>query len=173
MDEQRLPTIEAIDPTGEVRGWRYLWLKYVRGFSPGTHCATCLVGSYSKHVKRNGMRVGVPMPLDESPFYQHIYLCGVASAGGWAANLHLATVPAAGEVAEVQASTGTLFRITNARRLDIPGLEPGYQGRPRSFTTCRNWQFGVEYYGQNAKLRAFGRNGRPFGLQATAVQTPE
>ena len=145
-----IPQIEAIGEGARVTGWRYLWLKYVSGFQPRVHCAQCLVGPYSKRVKRDAMPIGRPLPLDEAENYQHLYLCGVASRGGWAANLHLVAVAAPGENAEVEASTGTIFRITNARRIEIPALPPGFAGRPRTFTTCRNWQFGVEYYGPPA-----------------------
>ncbi len=45
------PNIKA--PTVKVtvkqeRAFRFLWLKYVRGFNPQHHCARCLAGHYSK-----------------------------------------------------------------------------------------------------------------------------
>jgi hypothetical protein len=161
--------IEAIGDTSAVSGWRYLWLKYVSGFQPSRHCAGCLVGPYSKAV-RIGMPTNTPAQLDEAEDWRQLYLCGVASAGGWAANMHLAVVPAEGETAEVRASTGTLFRITNARRLPIPGLAPRFDGRPLSFTTCRNWQFGVEHYGLRPRLQASAVPAPPSDRPATLAE---
>ena len=43
--------------------------------------------------------------------------------------------------------------IQNARRLDIPWVDDGWNDFPRSYTTCRNWQFGIAYYGYDGQSR--------------------
>ena len=164
-----IQTIEAIDdghPT--VEGWRYLWLKYVTGFKPEQHCAAGLVGPYSPKVRLH-MRTGVVIPLKPPVLdqgFSHLYLCGVAYRGGWAANLHLAAEPAKGETAEITASTGTTFRISNARAVEIPGLERGFNSMPAKFTTCRCWQFGVQHYGLSSRLEASAEPAPPIVRRA-------
>ena len=57
--------------------------------------------------------------------------------------------------AEVVAATynGVAIHIANARRLDIPWIDDGWNGFPRSYTTCRNWQFGVAHFGYDGLTR--------------------
>ena len=142
-----MPPILTITGPGQIAsGWKFLWLKYVTGFRPAVHCARCLEGSYSTYL---GLQVphGQPIMLNERSSWDTLYLCGVAKRGGWAANLHLAAVYEEGAEAEVTASTGSRFVIRNARALPIPALPQGFAGKSMSFTTCRNWQFGVSRFG--------------------------
>lgn len=164
------PILEAVGEGATVTGWRYLWLKYVSGFDNAQHCARCLIGPYSKRVRRD-MPHNVPVLLDEATGCDVLYLCGVAERGGLPANFHLAVQPAPGEVAEGRSSQGTHFRIRNARRLEIPALPSRFDGRPAAFTTCRNWQFGVARYGlPRATLQASDPTSRPSGRPARGVR---
>jgi hypothetical protein len=155
------PELVVFGDGRQVSGWRFLWLKYVSGFDHRQHCARCLVGPYSKRVTRT-MRLNERFVLDEHPEPEYFYLCGVAERGGWSANLHLAFVKGQPtDIASVNASTGATFSVSGARALDIPELARGFDERPLSFTTCRNWRFGVARYGL------------PSTLQASAVHGPQ
>lgn len=151
------PILFATGTGYAVTGWRYLWLKYVSGFDGDHHCAKCLVGPFSKKVRRD-MKLNTAVVLDEAPA-ECLYLCGVAMRGGWASNLHLAFVPEPGSSTEMPSSTGVTFVVQNARRLAIPDLPNGFDGRTAAFTTCRNWRFGVARYGLRPKLQASAVHG--------------
>jgi hypothetical protein len=143
---------------GSLAGWWTLWLKYASGFNPSCHCQRCLIGDTERSLARR-LSPGRPMPLmtADRVRFDALYLCGVHASGDWSKNLHLVAIPDPDGVAEVRASTGTLFRITGARRVEIPDLPLGYDGRGKDFTTCRNWRFGVAYYGLSPERGAFDR----------------
>ncbi|RRR76463.1 MAG: hypothetical protein EI684_02980 [Candidatus Viridilinea halotolerans] len=127
-----------------LAGFTFFWLRYVWGFRAQYHCASCLAGRYD-------MRVSATMPLPARMVldnrYPYAYLCGVASSGIWANNFHLPVVYAAGEQAEAVTYHGVRVRILNAQEVPIPWIEAGWNGFPLSYTTCRNWQFGVHAFG--------------------------
>jgi|GEM_PF-421078 len=137
------------EPMRTMRGFTYLWLKYVSGFNPAVHCAGGLLGTYHEF----GSPVVLParhiLDATRAPVF---YLCGV-SESQWADNLHIPFVYAPGE--EVVAATyhSVAIHIANARRLDIPWIEDGWNDFPRSYTTCRNWQFGVAHFGYDGHTR--------------------
>ncbi len=165
---------------GPIDGWRHLWLKFVAGFDPGHHCQRCLVGWTLPGIASK-LREGTPMglapgaPGTRPPWaghpapmrYDALYLCGVHESWAWAKNLHLVAVPDFESVAEVRASTGAVFRIAGARQVEIPDLPLGYDGRDPHFTTCRNWRFGVAYYGLSHRRSAFD----PLGQRAAPPAT--
>jgi hypothetical protein len=124
--------------------YRYLWAKYVRGFDPSQHCAMGLVGSWSKRV-RVRMQTGVHLPFDETKAYDYIYICGVGPS--YPSNLHMPMRDKEGGFVEVETYNGFRFIVENAELLTIPGLPKGFAGKDWQFTTCRNWQFGVDRYG--------------------------
>lgn len=157
------PTLTA---DGPLAGWRTLWVKFANGFDPHCHCQTCIIGwtlpSLAKKLVPGtpmGLAPGAPgtsRPWGRSSLaYDAIYLCGVHQSWDWSKNLHLVAIPDPHSVAEVRASTGTVFRIAGARRVEIPDLPLGYDSRGKEFTTCRNWRFGVAYYGLDPMRRAF------------------
>jgi hypothetical protein len=167
---------------GTLAGWRTLWIKFVNGFDPTCHCQNCLLGwtlpsLRQKIVPGTPMGLGPGMPGTRKPWgwgrrgasldYDAIYLCGVHQSWVWSKNLHLVAVPDPESVAEITASTGTLFRIAGARRVEIRDLPADYDGRNASFTTCRNWRFGVAYYGLDPMRQAFDPHGQRGGLPAT------
>lgn len=134
----------------EPHGFWYLWLKYVSGFDIEHHCQRCLAGKRSQRVRLHALTPKRVVRLDEArtPF---LYLCGGAgegysAPGPWSSNLHLAVRPKDGAVAEATSYNGTLFRIRNAERVEIPDLPKGWRGLPDSFTTCRNFRFGVAHF---------------------------
>ncbi len=146
-----------IDPPENLTGYRYFWLKYLRGFDHTQHCARCLIGDWSRVVKPT-MRLNEIYSLNESSAFSCLYLCGVANTG-YADNFHIPFIEAPGETIKVQTFNDLLVVIENGRQLPITPL-PDYWGNlPKSFTTCRNYQFALRYFlGQDVKpadLRSF------------------
>jgi hypothetical protein len=130
-----------VDGQGKLEGFRYFWLKYVRGFDASQHCARCLVGSYEKRVHPT-MPLGTTLALNAggAPF---VYLCGVGPK--YTDNLHLAWRPVAGVRAQARTYPGELVSVEGGEAMEIPALAPGFRGLPSSFTTCRNFRFGVAH----------------------------
>lgn len=153
-----------------VTGWQYLWAKWVYGSNPDRHCAAGLLGHPVLEV-RPGAPVGqwleLAPPDDQWPF---LYVCGVARRGGWVNNFHLALRPA-DPAAKVVAFTYNRYRVTvrGVERVEIGHLPDGYLGRDRSFTTCRNWQFGIQQFGDEG--RRYTRR-QPARAAAVAVARP-
>ncbi|NNJ12135.1 hypothetical protein EKD04_017530 [Chloroflexales bacterium ZM16-3] len=145
-------------------GFPYFWLKYITGFDARHHCAQCFIGPYHKGIWST-VRVPSVHVLKPSVEWQFAYLCGVAETQ-WADNLHVPMVEAQGEEIELFTHNGIRVHIRNARRLEIPWIEDGWNGFPRSYTTCRNFQFGVDRYGYDGVSRPIQaefsnpRNGR-------------
>ena len=142
-------------PRKRLRGFSYLWVKYVTGFDGRYHCANGLRGTYH-------WPLGVPIFTPSSHTlnadkYRYIYLCGVAQTR-WADNLHLPMEHALGETISDVTYNGVPIFIQNARRLDIPWIEDGWRDFPRSYTTCRNWQFEVRYFGLDDQARLLQRD---------------
>ena len=125
-------------------GFRYVWLWYVHGFNPNVHCQKSLKG-YPDRRFVNKMPIGKSFELDNPGNYRHIYLCAEAVIQD--AGLHFALLPEESAVAQVTTYNGIEIIATNARQLVIPPLPDGFGGKDHSFTSCLNWQFGVEYYG--------------------------
>lgn len=137
------------EPARVLRGFSYFWLKYVSGFNPAVHCAGGFIGTYHEF----GSPVVLParhvIDPQRSPVF---YLCGVSETQ-WADNLHVPFIYAPGEEVVAATYNGVAIHIANARRLDIPWIEDGWNGFPRSYTTCRNWQFGVAHFGYDGLTR--------------------
>jgi DNA repair photolyase len=167
-------------PKQRLRGYTYLWVKYVVGFDARYHCAAGL--KCAPNLKDNGYHwpngaqqfTPSKHMLNKNP-YEYIYLCGVAQSR-WADNLHIPMQHAPGETIEDVTYRGVPILIQNARRLPIPWIEDGWNGFPQSFTTCRNWQFGIHYYGYNGQQPAqkdFVRHNPERSLEALArAKTP-
>lgn len=131
-------------------GFPFFWAKYVHGFDARYHCAQCLVGPFHK-----GFWSSCKIParhVMSQAVAPYVYLCGVAETR-WADNLHIAMESDPGAHFEITAYNGIPIRIWNARRLDIPWLEDGWNHFPKSYTTCRNFQFGVHSFGYDGETR--------------------
>jgi hypothetical protein len=149
-------------PLGQA--FRFFWGWYVTGFDPRRHCQPCLRGRRSGQVNRS-MALDVECTLDEVADFDYFYVCGVSATGRWADNFHLAVHrQLAGDV-EAVCYTGHAVSIRNAALIEIASLPDGFNGRDRTFTTCRNYQFGVQVYqflpdGHEAVSNADGTYGR-------------
>lgn len=139
-------------PRTPLPGFPYFWLKYVNGFDARYHCANCLVGTFHRGFWSTMKIPAVHVLNQGGAGWRYAYLCGVAETR-WADNLHVPVEFAAGEEVEVTTHNGTRVHITNARRVDIPWLDDGWNGFPRSYTTCRNFQFGVQHFGYDGATR--------------------
>ena len=118
--------MKFVTENAKVTGFRYFWLKYIRGFDPTVHCAKCLIGDYSQKVSLK-MPVNTEIELNEFSDFKCLYLCGVI---GYQNNLHVPFVPSDNENDIITAETyrGDKVIITGAKRLPIPPLEKGYNG---------------------------------------------
>lgn len=139
-------TIKVESENDSLKGFRYFWMKRVIGFSPSAHCARCLSGTYVNEV-------GLRMPINSEIEIQAIkgdilYLCGVSTPYQHARNLHLAFKIQAGCNAEVESYTGDIVKISGAKKLpfDDQVARATFQNKGASFLTCRNFQFGAQYF---------------------------
>lgn len=141
MTEQSniFPTIDLTieGPQERLSGFMYWWLKSISNYDLSVHCARCLVGKYDRRVTKD-MRTGHRTKL----IGDLVYLCGVTRR--WPMNFHAAAQLAPGETFSVETYNGFAVRFDNARRIDIEPLPDGWNGLPKAFTTCRNFQFAVQ-----------------------------
>ena len=140
--------------------WEYLWAWYVTGFDPGVHCQKCLFGFRSEKVKKL-MPHGEPMIMDEAKLpFDYLYVCGGAISWKWKDNFHLVLVPTGGKrVRATMGFTGQTVIARGASHVSIPALPGGFNGKDHKFTTCRNYQFGVEYYQNRLEVSKDGTYG--------------
>ncbi len=124
---------------------RYFWSMYVNDFDITKHCQPGLLGERGRKIHAERLEFNKAIVMDESPAWKHLYLCGVSNEG-YDKNFHLVGVHSPGDAAVVHSPLGFVVEVENLKMLEIPALPDGYGGYPRSFTTCRNWQFGVKYY---------------------------
>lgn len=129
--------------------YRYFWLKYVDGFDAKVHCARCLIGNYSGLVNWRNPRLnemltkGVSGSMNEFQS-EFVYLCGVDSRG-YAYNLHLPMRTSPGEVVVYENDT-IQVEAHGFSRVEIHKVPGAKDEVPWQFETCRNWQFGWEYF---------------------------
>jgi hypothetical protein len=143
------------DGSTKLSGFTQFWLRYVHGFSPHFHCQRSLRGFNDGRFRRD-MRIGETFELLEPDRYDYIYLCGVTAKRY--PGLHLALAPDSSAAVRAVTYNGIEVTVVGARRLDIPPLPDGYAGMSRAYTTCVNWQFGVEYYGLAGMRRELVRD---------------
>lgn len=141
-----MPTLTIHSAIPRLQGFRYFWLKSVRGFNPAVHCARCLVGNYDPQVKAD-------METNEAIEIDHIegmilYLCGVATPYRWANNLHLPMRVETGVSSMAETYTGDRITIKGARILpfDDRAARERFPTRGKEFLTCRNFQFGAHHF---------------------------
>jgi hypothetical protein len=132
------------------RAFRFLWVRYVVGFDPNKHCQSCLLGRSSAKFRNGALTCPATIALDEFDAYDYIYVCGVAPGQRWVRNLHLAVRFREGSEARARCYSGQEILLLNGENVEIPPLPDGFNGKNRSFTTCRNYQFGVAMYQHGA-----------------------
>ena len=144
-------TVTHKDPAmTRVVGYTHLWAVYVRGFRPEVHCQDCFIGRRSEHLRHDKTMLGVTYDFDETENFNQLYICGFAAGpknerGG--RNLHFPLLVAEGESCEKTTLNGFTFRATNARELSIPEPLEALNHLGEEHYRCKNFRFGVEYYG--------------------------
>lgn len=138
-----------MDPTGkreELSGFKYLWLKQVFGFDESFHCAKCLQGRYIKGFNPD-VRLEAPVTL-HVPEDSVLYFCGVTQHFDWSKNLHLAAKVKDKSIVEHQLFNGVKLVLINAEQIhfDDEAARKLYPDRPERYLSCRNFQFGAQYY---------------------------
>jgi hypothetical protein len=133
----KAPTI--IVTVKQEQAFKFLWLKYVRGFNPTHHCARCLAGSYSTLFPFS--RGYVPAQTFEGVLDEFdapwIYLCGVTNKWIW--NVHVAGQYEDGAMTNYSDERIDV-EIRDFKQLFINSANT--PEAPHEFETCRNWQFG-------------------------------
>ena len=139
----------------EVRGiekstqkFAWLWGKHVTGFNQAKHCLACLKGPDPEEaIDPQMVSCDYPLKATGAPYF---YLCGVGRTEPGRTNVHLVVEPCPGAVASVGSVYGITFTIRDARALQIDRLPKGWMGLTDRYTTCRNFQFGVQVFGYKA-----------------------
>jgi hypothetical protein len=152
------PDSELAGPASHLGGWAHFWGKWVFGFNPKHHCAACLLGHWVSGLKPT-MPVGLAQ-LEGPAGWPYLYICGVAAPRSWANNFHMALAPEPGGVVEMETWNGYRITAGDVRRIEIQPVPRGFGGLPDSFTTCRNWQFGIQQFGPAGKWYSGGGGGR-------------
>lgn len=142
---------------GILRGFRFFWLKRVRGYDLRQHCAKCLVGPFEREFwgGRTRCNVKIPVKAYEGEIF---YLCGVAEPYRWKNNFHLPFVAEAGAEASAELFTGDVARVTGGRLLRFTDdlAKEVYESRGPSFVTCRNFQFAVYMASRSSGAKVVG-----------------
>lgn len=124
----------------------HLWMMVVTGFDASKHCLPCLKGRRVPIAKTDGdfLLEGVE-PGDL------VYLCGVSRKFVWGENFHL---PARFTGHLCDSAVGAGFKGGTA---ELVGFEPVsfddkaarrlFPDRDASYLTCRNFQFGAQFFG--------------------------
>lgn len=123
-----------------------LWGWHVSGFNQCKHCQDCLKGRREDQINLRMVDDDYRLTTDAPYFYLF--------AGGHAprreSNVHLAVKPHPGAVASVGSLYNVTFTIRDAITLRVDRLPKDWMGLDDSFTTCRNFQFGVQTFGYKA-----------------------
>jgi hypothetical protein len=141
-----MPTLTIHSELPRLSGFRYFWLKSVRGFNPAAHCARCLVGNYDPRIKAD-MQTNEAIEIDHLEG-MILYLCGVSTPYRWANNLHLPMRVKSGISFFADTYNGDRIAIEGAELLtfDDRAARRLFPDRGSHFLTCRNFQFGAHHF---------------------------
>lgn len=150
--------LQVTAPNGEpglIKGFRYLWAFYVKGYKPDRHCQPCFIGQRAAYFSTSTELSGRRLEFDRMDRFPYLYVCGVGTGPKsdlWKKNCHLPLRHVEGAVEEATTYNGYPFRIENAVRVPIPELPENWQGKPREHTRCKNFQFAVAAFGFPPKV---------------------
>ena len=147
MSRSIFVTIEGPAGKTDLTGYMFFWAKAVVGFVPTHHCAKCLKGPFMKTSGQWAPPLGTRREFILPPAARALYICGV-SRKGYDKNLHAPVEHEEGAPLIVipMLDDQQLF-IENAKLMAIPPLPDGWNGLPKSFTTCRNWAWAGSVFG--------------------------
>ena len=135
---------------GVIQGFRFFWAFYVNGFRSDRHCQACFKGERIDNFSTATARSGRQMEFDRMHRYKYVYVCGVGDGQNTklaAQNFHWALRYQENNVIAESTYNGYIVTAHNAVALPIPELPEGWNGRDRETTRCKNFRFGVEYFG--------------------------
>lgn len=152
---KRSITLEVSHPTFEpdaIHGFRFFWAFYVNGFRSDKHCQGCFKGEPIDYFNTATARSGQEVEFDLMDRYKYVYICGVGCGPKKsqlaAQNFHWALRYRENSDIEARPTyNGYIVTAGNAVELPIPELPEGWSRRDRETTRCKNFQFGVEYFG--------------------------
>ena len=150
---KRSITVELSHPIfepGVIRGFRFFWAFYVNGFRSDRHCQPCFKGKCIAEFSTRTARSGHEVVFDLMDRYRYVYVCGVGcgpKAKLAEQNFHWALRYEESSLITSSTYNGYIVTARNAVALPIPGLPDGWNGRDRGTTRCKNFRFGVEYFG--------------------------
>jgi hypothetical protein len=120
-----------------------LWGMYVRTFDPTKHCIYCLKGRKEAAVHRRMIDGDYELATD----FPYFYLFAMGRGARSISNVHLPVRPHPGAVASIGSVYGVTFTICDAYALRVDRLPDGWEGLGKDYTSCRNFQFGVQEFG--------------------------
>jgi len=123
-----------------------LWGMYVRAFDSDEHCQDCLKGR--KEAALNLKTVDGDYEL--STDFPYFYLFAMGRGDRSISNVHLPVRPHPGAVASIGSLYGVTFTIRDAYAVRVDRLPEGWNGLAKEYTSCRNFQFGVQVFGYRA-----------------------
>ena len=87
--------------------------------------------------------------MNERKSFRYLYICGVGLGPKSLLHQKNFTFPCAlrGREGSSHTYNGYTITVENAVALPIPELEPGWQGLDLETTRCKNFRFGVAYFG--------------------------
>lgn len=120
-----------------------LWGMYVRGFDSTKHCIFCLKGRKETVLNRQMIDGDYELATD----FPYFYLFAMGRGDRSISNVHLPVRPHPGAVASIGSLYGVTFTIRDAYALRVDRLPNGWNGLEKEYTSCRNFQFGVQEFG--------------------------
>lgn len=133
-----------------IEGFKFFWAFYVNGFDQSVHCQPCFKGSLSRQLNTRTAKSGELYVMNERKSFRYLYICGVGTglkAELHRKNFHFPVRFEAGSREVGHTHNGYVITVENAVELPIPALVPGWKGLNLETTRCKNFQFGVEYFG--------------------------
>ena len=141
-------------PAGAIQGFRYFWAYYVSGFRSDHRCQACFKGERVPDFCTSTARSGQAVVFDQLDRYTYVYVCGVGSGPKSelaSQNFHWALRYKDHAMIEAPTYNGYVVSARNAMALPVPKLPDGWNRHNRATTRCKNFQFGVEYFGYPAR----------------------
>ncbi len=120
-----------------------LWGMYVRTFDPTKHCIFCLKGRKEAAVHRQMIDGDYELATD----FPYFYLFAMGRGDRSISNVHMPVRPHPGAVASIGSVYGVTLTIRDAYALRVDRLPDGWEGLGKDYTSCRNFQFGVQEFG--------------------------
>jgi hypothetical protein len=125
-----------------------LWGMYVRDFDSTKHCIYCLKGRKEAQLHRQMQDGDYELSTD----FPYFYLFAMGRGDRSISNVHLPVRPHPGAVASIGSLFGVTFTIRDAYALRVDRLPNGWEGLGKEYTSCRNFQFGVQEFGYRSAV---------------------